>query len=177
MGPSAAIDVAHRQRQREVIESKTLPREIFDKNGKEVLESYGIKFLGNDPNCVLRQIVELPNGWAIKPIGGAWTALCDDQGRHRAHMYNGPFHEPEAHLDLVPRFRCEIKRELESTENCVVVAIYDCGREFHTIRSTPFTEEMTREVIYRMHQETKTTAEAWLTERYPNWKNRNAYWN
>ena len=92
-------------------------------------------------------------------------------------MFNGPMHDPGAHLDLVPRFRREIRLDRGEQENCAVVTIFDSGREFHTVRSAPFTEEMDGKVRYRMRQETQILAEAWLSERYPNWKMKDAYWN
>lgn len=81
--------------QQSFVQSTTLPTDI---RGKEILESAGVKFLGQVEGDDLFQYVELPNGWGLEPTDHSmWSKLVDEQGRERASIfYKAAFYDRSA---------------------------------------------------------------------------------
>jgi predicted metal-dependent phosphotriesterase family hydrolase len=99
-----------------------------------------------------------------------WSDLLDEQGRKRAGVfYKAAFYDRSAHLSMNSRFSINSYAGTtdEEIRQCQVEAEGGYVKVFGTYKRGDYDE------LERIEAEAK----AWLTENYPDWKNRSAYWD
>lgn len=175
-GGSVAIERQEAIGRAELVASEVLPTDLgHGAKVRQVLEGYGIKFLGVCEDDPIFQSVELPAGWSKKPTDHSmWSKLVDDKGRERAAIfYKAAFYDRSALLHLTRRFSVTVDYERREKDNVAVATASDGETVIHTTEPKPIDGE----AYWRFTDEAKAEAVAWLTERYPDWQNPAAYWD
>lgn len=183
LGVDTALEMQGKRSQDSLVQSDTLPSRFSGREGKEILEAAGVKFLGPVQGDPLFQCVELPAGWIMMATDHyMWTNLVDEKGRRRASIFYKPeFYDRDAHIDLSCRFAVNSNFQREKDEGVAVFDVRDCDRIiFSTEPAALIKDAQTREdrlANYALEDEARAAAVAWLEERYPDWKNPGAYWD
>lgn len=160
-----------------------LPTERRDITDTELLAmGFG---LGECPNK-LEQHMTLPLGWSVRqdPGHSSWSYLHDAKGRRRMDVYrkSTPY-EQSLTLTALRRFKVDIDhtwmQEDPQRRNRVCVFNHNKPVRRRTGKlSDPKPYEQTRaDAWYKENDALKKEAEAWLDQRYPNWKIASAYWD
>lgn len=175
MGPSAAIEHQEALGQRSFVGSDTMPTEG---DGKEVLESFGFKFLGPVEGDPIFQFVEMPKGWKKVPTDHSmWSYIHDEQDRKRvAVFYKAAFYDRSAHYSLERRFAVR-KDYAERTTS--VAEVLDSGKVIYSTEPLKHLAGQEREIIlknYQLDDQAVKAATDWLSAQYPDWQNVAAYW-
>lgn len=170
---SGGIEAQEAQGQRELAASDTLPSNITTDNGKAILESYGVKFLGAVDGDPLFQFVELPAGWRKRPTGHSmWSELVDHNGKSRASIfYKAAFYDRDAFVRLDQRF--SVVLDYEQHDRHSVAFAKDEEKVIYATDPVAYGERKSFDV----DREQLQAAERWISERYPDWKNVAAYWD
>lgn len=164
----------------ENIPQDLLPKDIrtmADGNGKEVLEKAGIQFISDDSNPELQRI-HLPDGWKIVSAGSSrLNNLIDHKGRVRAEIiYGGP--DLGTFMTVVNYYGISTL-DSNAGPGLYTAKIKRCDDVIHTI--TVSAGRMGSEVRdgseINLIAEAAKQAKAWLTEKYPDWTDANAYWD
>ncbi len=102
VGASGMVENEEKSGQASLVESDTLPTDISPANGKAILETAGVKFLGVVDGDALFQHVELPQGWKkVATDNPMRSKLVDDKGLVRAAIfYKAAFYDRRADMDL-----------------------------------------------------------------------------
>lgn len=164
--------------QKTLVNNDTLPREMMrhgDYHPQPILESFGVKFLGNVKGDELFQHVELPEGWKKEPTEHSmWSKLVDDKGRERAAIfYKAAFYDLKAHVTLTPRFA--VRTDYDRYDKGEFVSLVtDCEE---TIYTTPLIDFDDLVESYQRSMQQDSIAQEWLNTNYPDWKNPGAYWD
>jgi len=150
--------------QRTFVASETLPSSM-GVNGRAVLEAAGVQFgevVVGDPLFIN---ASLPNGWKkIATDHSMWSRLVDDKGRERASIfYKAAFYDRNAALSVSTRYSVDAGY---SGDN--VVAVKDGNQRIHELGVGG-----DYDAKYALREQT----EAWLDEKYPDWRNPAAYWD
>lgn len=148
----------------------TLPkRGTLPGAGRESFEALGFVF-GSDADDLFVNVT-FPNGWRKRPAKHSMHLhLLDDKGRKRASIfYKAAFYDRQAEIWLEKRFRYAVY-EKSGTEEEYPVRIFDCDSVIHELGSWKRGDSKRRD-------ELSNAASKWLDERYPNWKDQNAYWD
>ena len=178
---SAGIDMQERRAQRDFVASANKSAKLPIK-GSDDEEAKASPVKWGKPIDNLFREVELPEGWTIKSEGHAyWTRLLDQKGCCRASMfYKGAFYDREAFIRFDKRYYTTRKYRDNSDE--VTFFVYDTGQgEKHAVlhAETPSlpNRQTNPEAYYKALEEAEQRTQAWLVERYPDFKNPNAYWD
>ncbi len=177
-----AIEQQEAQGQTELVHSDTLPSDM-QCDTREVLESFGVEFLGQVQGDELFMYAKLPDGWSKKASGHSmWSYLVDEQGRERASIfYKAAFYDRKAHMSASRRFT--ITRDYDDTA-VHMMHVIDCGK---TVFSTDPVPDPTRNNPENRHEawsnldaidkEARALCEQWLIDNgYPNWSDAREYW-
>jgi len=120
------------------------------------------------------QYATLPAGWRKQPTDHSmWSDLLDDKGRKRASIfYKAAFYDRSARLNVVHRFG--IRKDWENEAN-IAMRVEDCGR---IVFEAPVVPEP-KDYAARDAREKEQIAicEAWLNERYPQWRDASEHWD
>lgn len=165
--------------QKEFVGSETLPKKMLHGCDREKLESMGIVF-GEDADDIFVNC-QLPEGWKKVPTEHSmWSELIDDKGRKRASIfYKAAFYDRIAHISLDTRFHAtympedDYKTDIpyeERQAGCWYGVVRDCGNVIY--RTEPLKNPM-----FEQQYELADAAQAWLEEKYPDWKDPLAYWD
>ena len=176
-GSSNHITNMERRGQGEFVGSDTLPTSFGHlENGKEIMESWGITFLGVVDGDPIFQYVQLPEGWEKVPIDhDMWSKLVDDKGRERASIfYKAAFYDRRASCHLSRRYNYHFDYDKLDTKKVGVAVITDAGNVIHTTRPIKETTGMKSRDI---SSEANDRARAWLAANYPDYENPAAYWD
>lgn len=164
-GSSTPIEDMEAAGQRELVNSTSLPVDGIE---RDVLEQMGFvvgDIYSEDP--IFRE-VQLPPGWSKQPTDHSmWSKVVDEQGRERiAVFYKAAFYDRSAHCRTVRRFNIRVYEDVPSVTD---------GNE--VIFSVPRTvTDLYSDAYYAESEKIRDTMEAWLVERYPDWRNPLAYW-
>lgn len=169
------IEAQEAQGQRELANSDTLPTRVLTTNGKAILESFGVKFIGPVEGDSLFQFCELPTGWSKRPTDHSmWSELVDEEGRVRAMIfYKAAFYDRDAFIRLCRRFNVKPDWENNRTMKRSVVFATDCDNTVFATDPIPYGDRQS----YEVDDEQVKVAESWLTENYPEWNSAAAYWD
>jgi hypothetical protein len=145
-----------------------LPKEMRGVT-REQLEAIGFKF-GEDVDELFVSCT-LPPGWKKKATEHSMHSdLLDDKGRRRAGIfYKAAFYDRRADLNMSGRFGIH-SYEDGSDEQHRRVVVKDGDTVVHMAGEYLRTN-------YTEADRLEKSAEAWLVERYPNWRDRLAYWD
>jgi hypothetical protein len=179
LGPNPnAILKQEAEGQQSFVNSETLPTDMrpLDYNTNKILEVAGIKFLGVVKDDNMFQYVKLPKGWEKKPTDHSmWSVLVDDKNRERASIfYKAAFYDRSAHIRLTSRFGIRQNYDRQYKENVVVMHVTDCDEIVHTTDPIQLPNDIRK---YKVIDQAKKVAVAWLDENYPYWQNPGAYWD
>jgi hypothetical protein len=171
---SDAIERQEAQGQASFCASETLPTDIRG-NDKQILEGYGIKFLGPVEGDKLFQYCELPAGWSKQGTDHSMHSnLVDDKGRVRAGIfYKAAFYDRSASLHLTRRFSVRFDYERLDAAKEAVSQVLDGTQVIFTTEAIKQGDRKS----YVMSDLTNKVAADWLTAQYPNWEDASAYWD
>lgn len=177
-GTSNAIERQEAEGQKSFVNSTTLPTKygisLSDQaEGREILESFGIKFIKTVENDPLFQYVELPGGWKkVSTEHSMWSKLIDEKGRERANIfYKAAFYDRDAHISILSRFNFEIDYEKRTSEQVSIAVVKDGETIIHTTEPKNIIN-----LPYEHDEISLQEAKKWLDEKYPDWKNPKTYW-
>jgi hypothetical protein len=168
-----AIMAQEKRGQGDFVNSELLPRELR-KCTPQDLEAAGIR-LGETVDELFQRAM-LPNGWKkVATDHSMWSKLVDDKGRERAAIfYKAAFYDRKAHLTLDRRFNYHF--DYNAPENEASAIVTDCGNVIYRTATVDLTS-----LVYpergKKHDALEADAKAWVTEHYPQWENRLAYWD
>jgi hypothetical protein len=173
-GVEDAVDMVTKVGQNSLINNTSLPIDIRcwgNYNGKEILESAGLKFLGIVQGSSLLQSVELPQDWKKERTGHPmWSNLVDDKGRVRANIfYVSQIGDSDAFMNLTTRFSVRLDYDKKEKENISIAEVCDSESVIYVTESL--------EACYLNDEKVANSAKEWLSEHYPDWQNPGAYWN
>jgi hypothetical protein len=158
---------------------------------RDLYERMGIVF-GEDVDDLFVSVT-LPAGWKVEPTGHSmWNHLVDERGRERASIfYKAAFYDRAAHMSPRPRFSIS-KFYCDSEGN----PAYEGERRHFEPTHEVYRVEDAGVMVFRPalapkwngshadHDAWKTAetaqyaeCEAWLAERYPDWRDPLAYWD
>lgn len=181
----------------EFVNSTTLPIK-FNFATQEQFEKMGIVFgdrpVGNDLFCE----AVLPEGWHKEATAHSmWSDLVDDQGRRRASIfYKAAFYDRNAFMDITPRFIISVDPVVgwdnykhdapDIMWHCVVE---DCDNPIWTSdpvgpelpypnrNSADYEDERKMWLAWLDRKnELEELGQAWLDEKYPEWRDPTTYW-
>lgn len=145
-----------------------LPKEMHGCT-REQLKALGFKF-GADVD-ELFVTCTLPPGWKKQATDHSMHSdLLDDKGRRRASIfYKAAFYDRRADLSISNRFRIAPYEDGDDKDHRRV-AVKDGDTVIHTVGEwkRPDYDECSR---------LEQAADAWLTERFPNWRDPFAHWD
>lgn len=152
--------------QQALVRESILPKIILGAS-VEQLAAMGFCF-GTDVDELFVEC-KLPTGWFKRAKNHAWESeLVDDKGRVRARLhYKAAFYDRKAFMIMVQRFTVHLhgKGTSDGARHASVkdgdIIILDLG-EWND---------------YDQYNELDASACAWLNEHYPDWRDRQAYWD
>lgn len=181
--PTATVRQEARGQQR-LVNTDLIPKRLQGVTVAQ-LEELGFRFYGEEDNLFYR--AELPEGWEKRPSDHSmWSYIHDAQGRCRASVfYKAAFYDRDAHMGLNRRFSCGTEPvggwENRAEGTAFVGVVKDGERALFT--TDPTEPEPNRDASqeewmtwYAAKDAKGAEAEAWLTERYPDWQSAFAYW-
>lgn len=185
--PESMIERSEKRGQTALVDSDVLPRK-FNIGSREELEQMGVVFGENADDLFV--YVTLPDGWKREATDHSmWSKLFDDQGRERVSIfYKAAFYDRDAHNSIVKRFNASSMPidgwddpEHRSKE---WVGVVKDGEEI-IMRTLPLEPEPAdikeNRDEWTQWQRKKDAlvdqAVDWLNDRFPDWKNRLAYWD
>ena len=175
------IEAQEAQGQRDIVPNTTLPKEFLYCE-KSQFEAMGIVF-GEDADDLFINVT-LPDGWKKRPTDHSmWSKLVDDKERVRARIfYKAAFYDRSAHIDIVTRFRICTVFDDKFGEGCQRGAsVEDCGKVIFETGMTkpqpPFDDRESYDLWHNEEMALHGEAQAWLEERYPDYKNPLVYWD
>lgn len=195
-----AIEAQEEDGQRELAESKELPRKTINiEDAISIYTKMGIKVLEDDDKekDSLFVKVKLPIGWKVIPTEHSmWSYLVDNLNRKRASIfYKAAFYDRDAHISFNKRFKYEVvtysddvnKKYSDFHERKNHAPIF--GRVFdgdkvifeteHDLFAEKYDENHSKDwwKNYENLEKSKSTeCKKWLDERYPEWNNIYVYW-
>lgn len=157
-----SIEAMEAKGQKELVASSQLPMECSP-GGREALIKAGVIFGEVSQGDKLFCNVTLPQGW--RKVGtdhSMWSDLRDEKDRVRARIfYKAAFYDRRAHMSVITRFTLESDYKDK-------VCFYRVKDGNTLLFETPCNEESRTS-----HEQ----AEAWISEKYPEWKDHSAYWD
>lgn len=148
---------------------------------RKELEAFGVKF-GTDHDDLFVNVT-LPAGWKKNATDHSMHSdLLDEKGRKRASIfYKAAFYDRKADMYLTPRYRVNRYQESDADGNRLeyepsrrpthfIICVMDCETVLHTIGHRLQDD-------YKVGNEHAKAGEAWVAERFPDWKNATAYWD
>lgn len=162
------IEAQEKRGQETFVNSEILPIEA----PWEQLEKMGIEVDGNYDELFLK--VKLPKGWRKEATDHSmWSHLLDDKGRKRASIfYKAAFYDRRSDMHLDRRFNIERNWDLK---NQIQYVVKDGDSVIYETEKSKVFEDGDREQ-YKVGDEIREVAEAWLKDKYPDWQNHLAYW-
>ncbi len=166
------IEAQEKRGQETFVNSATLPIDLNRTATWEQLEAYGF-VRGNEVDDLFVSVT-MPAGW--RKVGtdhSMWSDLLDEQGRKRAAIfYKAAFYDRSAHMSFTRRFSAYVRGVDQKDYRGLRHAVVTDG-------DNVIWESELRAAYddWKMQDELEKQAEAWLVERYPDWKNPMAYWN
>lgn len=165
LGVDKVIEMQEEQGSKEFCSNETLPIKMGE-GDKEVLEAWGIQFLGEVPGDSLFQYVVLPNGWKKESESSYWTNLLDDKGRTRALIfYKAAFYDRRSHLNVVSKFRLK---------ECYPKGCTNWNEGYYEVT---FGDEVIFTTNIKDCEEARKDAKDWLDTNYPDWRDKSNYWD
>lgn len=168
-GTGKSIEASEARGQEELIASDVLPAKGAD---PAILARIGIEVLGPVEGDPLFLMVKLPSGWTKRPTSHPmWSELYDHKGRLRAHIfYKAAYYDRKAHMDFERRYRINCHYVPADKPEEVVVTIRDAGQKVCEVGRYGYMD-FDAEVGVRQQ------AEAYMTARWPQYKDPTAYWD
>lgn len=165
---SGGIERQEARGQQELVNSASLPTEC---RGRDALEAAGVKFGEPYKDDALFCDAVLPDGWKKRATDHSmWSDLVDGKGRVRARIfYKAAHYDRRADMSVERRFNFSAYNDGSDKEHYACV-ITDGGKPMHTVGETLRSD-------YNGRGKIEEEAEAWLNERYPEWKSAAAYWD
>lgn len=165
---SGGIERQEARGQQELVNSASLPAEC---SGREALEAAGVKFGEPYKDDPLFCDAVLPEGWKKQATDHSmWSNLVDAKGRVRAQIfYKAAHYDRRADMHVTRRFNYSAYND-SSDKNHYACVITDGGKPLHTVGETHRNDHTAR---YALSEK----AEAWLNEKYPDWRSASAYWD
>jgi len=177
-GNPGAIEAQEARGQRELESSTQLPAEG---SNDPAWAKMGVIFGDPTPGDPLFRSATLPAGWTKKATDHSmWLKLYDDKGRERASIfYKAAFYDRSAHISAARRFRIGRVHFRGDDRDNVQHEVTDCGV---SVFSTPIVNHVckAREDWLKSEEITKeqfAACEAWLSPKFPNWKDAAAHWD
>lgn len=131
--------------------------------------------------------VELPPGWELKATDHPmWSELLDDKGRKRAGMfYKAAFYDRSAHIHLNNRFFVGYQYREETPKDrhrrsLILDRATDVGGDDPASYGYADVVGGGVRLVTRWTEDldgNRAECEAWLNERYPQWREAAAYWD
>lgn len=158
--------------------SSTLPKEM-SKEDRALLERWGVRF-GKDQDALYVNVT-LP-GWNQQSTGyknGMY--LLDEQGRIRAVVnFKSILHDSFATLQVLRRYSVSMDEHCDAQGN--PVEHLDDATHLKTVAKDGRTELKVFGILPRSEHpekrfETADAAEDWLTQHFPQWRDKAAYWD
>ena len=142
--------------QRSFVDSDTLPVVFLQPEGKSILESLGVEFLGAVKDDPIFQFVKLPDGWKkVAAEHSLWTDLIDENGRKRAAIfYKATFYDRSAHICLLSRYSIDYSL---------------FGHDPGILRAMDGETEIFRSHVSSYSEANKCVRD-WLDKMHPNWE-------
>lgn len=168
---SRAIMNQEKRGQSEVVNTSILPREVYtyqdSRTTEEQYAAMGVKVVGEYDDLFYR--VELPTGWKKESTShDMHSSVLDERGRKRIGVfYKAAFYDRRARASINSRYSYHQIFDETIKKYLPIVAITDGGMEIHRIEFTMINE----------WDSGSEFAEAWLNERYPEYRNPFAYWD
>lgn len=157
-----------------VVHFGLLPQKLYvygDCNGKDVLERMGFKIHGLAEDLFFK--ITPPEGWSIEPTEhNMWSRVLDEQKRRRIDVfYKAAFYDRRADAEILLRYghRMEYmetddpnvgKRRRVVFDNATGETLFACPAR------TGYDKDKLDEEV----------CEAYLTAKFPDWKDPVAYW-
>lgn len=192
VNPSRFIHEQEAAGQRQLVNSDTIPiRGISD----QLLSAMGFTLGEPVPGDKLFRFATLPAGWSKKPTDhDMWSNIVDDKGRERISVfYKAAFYDRDAFMRLNSRFIINgVLLPRDQWQSHFQSQVLDCGEAVFTssLMAHPNpthaqfknTNDETLHRAYwdendRLKAAVNAECEAWLNERYPNWKDPLAHWD
>ena len=155
-----------------MVRNRVIPRLILGATRRQ-LTGIGFRF-GTNVDALFVEC-KLPAGWKmVSTDHNMYSDLQDDQGRVRAEVfYKNSSYDRSADMELCPRFTIS-GDSTGSDKTRLYVRVLDTGKSICEVGDfgRKYTPESHAESI-RLHD----MAMAWLTGRYPEWRNPMAYWD
>lgn len=181
---SQAIMNQEARGQTQLVNSEALPIK-FNFCQKDQFEAMGIVF--GDPIDDLFVNATLPEGWKKERTDHSmWSKIVDDKGRERASIfYKAAFYDRDAFMNIAQRFLLRTEPvngygENYNRDDPNVIAVTDCSVRVWQSSVLPDVAEYGSNA----HKNRKAMkdgfvaqGEAWLEERYPNWRDPLAHWD
>lgn len=174
------IEAQEARGQRSFVASTTLPI-AFNSGKREELEAARVVF-GKHVDDLFCE-AQLPEGWKKEATDHSmWSKLVDDKGRERASIfYKAAFYDRSAFLNVNRRFGvsgyegCDAVGhfiDYPSPHTHFATVIKDGGK---TIKTIGIRRDSNAD--RNLRNKHSVEAEAWLSENYPDWQSRTAYWD
>lgn len=193
-GLSGAIEDQERAGAQQAARSSVLPTDGLEGYREGGPYSYlGIKVLEAVKDDDIFTHVELPEGWKVVPTSHSMhNDILDEKGRKRAsYFYKAAFYDRDAQMyPPLCRYRTQFgpNHSYGSEVTMCEIVVMD-----NTLNLNPITEpsyapdpksilgafrrdRVLDEKAYKVIDELKAKATAWLEENYPDYKNHAAYW-
>lgn len=125
------------------------------------------------------RLANLPVGWKLVSTDHSmWFELVDDKDRIRANVFYKASHDRDAFINLTPRFSLDGSSYYEER----TVAVLDGKTVIHRVlwkKQADTTNSLTENLRanYKVKMAAVKMACAWLDKKYPQWRDRTAYWN
>lgn len=154
--------------QTELVNSASLPTDMRPSD-REALEAAGVVFGAAHDGDPIFCHVTLPTGWRkVATDHSMWSNLLDANGRKRAMIfYKAAFYDRSARLHCCPRYNATADYDTNQPQ------VEDGGVAIWT--GTPIPVE--NEKPWEANEKARELAQAWLSERRPDYMNVTAYWD
>ena len=175
MGFKNPIERSEKRGQLRLIASEVLP-----KNAQPSREHYkNLGFVFGDEVDELFMEARLPEGWTKRPSDHSmWSYIFDHQGRKRAGVfYKAAFYDRKAYMHLIPRFSVG---EKVGEDGVRTMGVLDGDTIIHVVgRYDPLTDAkvFSDGSIATSFEMWWDRADAYLDERYPEWRDVTKYWS
>lgn len=135
----------------------------------------------------LFQSVQLPPRWTKTGAGDLWTYVLDEHKRKRFSIfYKAAFYDRDAFANGIARFSVTRDYDNEEKTKKNVIIVNDGDKRIHCVvgKITEVEYDASSEAVkaerrrwYDEGRALEAEAAAWLSAKYPNWKDWNAHWN
>lgn len=148
--------------------------------GKQViktLQAAGVQFLGVIKSDPIFQKVLLPAGWKLIAAEQLmYLDLLDHKNRKRASIfYKAAAYDRRARMCLQQRYDVVREHEKEYLDNVAVAYVMDGPTVIYTVGPVPLYNQPLKPS--KVGIQVENAAIRWLNTKFPQWRDRSAYWD